>query len=69
MTKTTRRTLTDEQRAERRAQDREFAEQAVEALRSSEGWQRWLYARGTLSRPGSTETFLIGVPVLDESGS
>ena len=41
----TRRALTDEQRAERRRADREFAREAVERLRSSEGWQRWLAAR------------------------
>jgi hypothetical protein len=37
--------LTDEQRAERRRADREFARQAVERLRSSEGWQTWLATR------------------------
>jgi hypothetical protein len=41
----TRPALTDEQRAERRRADREFAREAVEQLRSSEGWQRWLAAR------------------------
>lgn len=33
------------ERAERRQQDRDRARQAVEALCSSEGWQRWLRAR------------------------
>jgi antirestriction protein ArdC len=37
--------LTDEERAERRRADREYARQAVEQLRSSEGWQRWLSTR------------------------
>ena len=37
--------LTDEERAERRRADREYARQAVEELRSSQGWQRWLAAR------------------------
>ncbi|MGA2453647.1 MAG: ArdC-like ssDNA-binding domain-containing protein [Solirubrobacteraceae bacterium] len=44
MSKTTKR-LTDEQRAQRRRADREFACEAVERLRSSEGWQTWLAAR------------------------
>jgi N-terminal domain of anti-restriction factor ArdC len=37
--------LSDEERAERRARDREYARQAVERLRSSEGWQQWLATR------------------------
>ena len=36
---------TDEQRAERRRADREYARQAVEQLRSSAGWHAWLSAR------------------------
>lgn len=40
-----RQALTEEQRAQRRAQDREYAKQAVERLRSSEGWQQWLHTR------------------------
>jgi hypothetical protein len=39
------RLTTDAQRAERRRVDRELAVAAVEALRSSEGWQRWLRTR------------------------
>ena len=42
---TTKHELSDEERAERRRADREYARQAVEELRSSEGWQRWLAAR------------------------
>lgn len=61
MSKTTRRNLTDEERAERRAQDREFAERAVEALRSSEGWQRWLNARGTFHRYSLRNSILIAM--------
>jgi antirestriction protein ArdC len=45
MSVTTRRKLTDEERAERRRAEREYARQAVEQLRSSEGWQRWLASR------------------------
>jgi hypothetical protein len=39
--------LTDDERAERRAQDREYARQAVEQLRSSDGWNAWLTARAS----------------------
>jgi antirestriction protein ArdC len=42
-----RRQLTDEERAERRKRDREYARQAVERLRSSEGWRAWLTTRAT----------------------
>jgi N-terminal domain of anti-restriction factor ArdC/IrrE N-terminal-like domain len=38
-------TLTDEQRAERRARERELVRDSVERLRSSDGWQRWLRTR------------------------
>jgi antirestriction protein ArdC len=44
-TKTRRRPPTDSERAERRAAEREQMREAVEALRTSEGWQRWLGAR------------------------
>lgn len=37
--------LTDEQRAARRAQERELVRQSVEQLRSSDGWQAWLDGR------------------------
>src|ERR1019366_6718145 len=40
-----RKPLSEQERAERRRADREFARQAVEQLRSSEGWQRWLATR------------------------
>ncbi len=39
------RRLTDEERAQRRAADRQYAQQAVEQLRSSAGWQQWLQTR------------------------
>jgi len=42
-----RRQLTDEERAERRERDREYARKAVEQLRSSEGWKAWLTARAS----------------------
>jgi hypothetical protein len=37
--------LSDEQRSERRRQQQQLTEQAVEQLRSSSGWQRWLTVR------------------------
>jgi antirestriction protein ArdC len=40
-----RRRPTEAERAERRAAEREQMREAVEALRSSEGWQRWLKVR------------------------
>ena len=40
-----RRQLTDEERAERRERDREYARKAVEQLRSSDGWKAWLTVR------------------------
>ena len=44
-TKTKHRNLTEDERAERRAAEREQMREAVEALRTSEGWQRWLKVR------------------------
>jgi antirestriction protein ArdC len=44
-TKTRRRPPTEEERAERRAADRERMREAVEALRTSDGWRRWLKVR------------------------
>jgi antirestriction protein ArdC len=40
-----RRAPSDRERAARRRAEREFARQAVEQLRSSDGWQRWLASR------------------------
>jgi len=40
-----RRPLSDQERAERRRQDRESAQEAIELLQSSEGWQAWLASR------------------------
>ncbi len=45
MATTKKRRLTDEERDRRRAQDRETARRAVEALQSSAGWQQWLQVR------------------------
>lgn len=40
-----RRAPTDEERAERRAAERKLMAVAIEQLRSSDGWQRWLLVR------------------------
>ncbi len=53
--------LTDAERAEKRAADREYARQAVEALRSSEGWQRWLATRARFHRYSLTNQCLIAM--------
>jgi len=45
MTAKTRRRLTDEQRAQKRAQDRERMEQAARRLLTSDGWQQWVRVR------------------------
>jgi antirestriction factor ArdC-like protein len=45
MATTTRRRLTDEERAQRRAQDRDRLEQAARELLTSDGWQRWVKVR------------------------
>lgn len=40
-----RRALTDEERAQKRGAERELMAKAIEELRSSEGWKRWLSVR------------------------
>jgi hypothetical protein len=45
MAKTTRRRLTDEERAQRREQDRRRLDEAARQLLSSEGWQHWVKVR------------------------
>ena len=40
---------TIEEREQRRAAERELAERAVEELRTSAGWQRWLGCAGTFT--------------------
>jgi antirestriction protein ArdC len=44
-TKKHRRPLSEEERAEKRAAERKLMAEAIEQLRSSEGWQRWLRVR------------------------
>jgi hypothetical protein len=45
MSTTQRPKLTEEERAERRERDREYAQKAVEQLKNSDGWQQWLSSR------------------------
>jgi antirestriction protein ArdC len=45
-----RRRLSEQGRVEKRAVERELAAKAIEELRSSEGFQRWLFARGRFHR-------------------
>lgn len=56
-----RKPLSEEERAERRRADREFARKAVEQLRSSEGWQAWLATRGRFHRYSLTNQLLIAM--------
>jgi len=58
-----RRKLTDAERAERRAADRDRLEHAARALLSSEGWQRWVRVRSTngLSRYSFGNQLLIAM--------
>lgn len=53
--------LSDEGRAERRRADREYAREAVERLRSSEGWQRWLATRRHFHTYGLGNQLLIAM--------
>ena len=56
-----RRTLSDEERAEKRAAERELAAKAIEELRSSEGWQRWLSVRRRFHRYSLRNQLLIAL--------
>lgn len=57
------RKLTEAERAQRRAADRDRLEQAARALLSSEGWQRWVTVRSTngLARYSFHNQLLIAV--------
>jgi antirestriction protein ArdC len=59
--RSTRTMLSDSQRAERRRADREFARQAVEQLRSTGGWQRWLAGRRHFHRYSLANQLLIAM--------
>lgn len=52
---------TIQKRADRRRADREFAKQAVEHLRSSEGWQRWLAVRARFRAHSHANQLLIAM--------
>lgn len=54
-----RRALTEEERAARRAAERELMTQAVAELRGSEGWQRWLSLRHLFHRYSFRNQILI----------
>ena len=57
-TKSSRR-ASEQQRAERRQRDRERAQQATEALLTSDGWQRWLRARAVFHSYSLQNTLLL----------
>ncbi len=67
MAKTTRRWLTDDERAERRARDRLRLEQAARELLSSEGWRRWIEvrARNGLARYSLGNQLLVALQAPD----
>jgi antirestriction protein ArdC len=56
--KTSRR-LTEAERAERRARDRDRLQHATEALLSSNGWRRWVKARATFHSYSLSNTLLL----------
>lgn len=67
MAKSPRRQLTDDERAQRRAHDRERLEQAARDLLSSEGWRRWVRvrARNGLARYSLNNQLLIALQAPD----
>lgn len=58
-----RRPLSDEERAEKREVERKLMAEAVDALRSSEGWQRWLRARRHFHDYSIANQFLIAFQI------
>ena len=56
-----RRQLTDDERAARREADRQKALEAVEALKTSDGWQRWLSLRRHFHRYSLANQLLIAL--------
>lgn len=57
--KSNRRKLTDEERAAKRAEDRERMKAAIDTLRTSAGWQRWLAVRHRFHRYSFKNQLLI----------
>ncbi len=53
------RTLTDQQRGERRERERELVRSSIEQLRSSDGWRQWLKARARFGRYSVRNQLLI----------
>jgi hypothetical protein len=64
---TTRRRLSDQERDERRAEDRERLKQAAEQLLTSEGWQPWVRvrARGGLARLSLNNQLVVALAMPD----
>ena len=60
-----RHTLTERTARRRHAAERQLAQQAVERLRSSEGWQAWLAARRHFHRYSFTNQLLIALQMPD----
>ncbi len=60
-------TLTDAEREQRRAQDRERLHQAAEQLLTSEGWERWVRVRaqGGLVRLSLNNQLLVALSCPD----
>jgi hypothetical protein len=59
--RSTRTALSDGERAARRRVDREFARRAVEQLRSTDGWRRWLATRRHFHRYSLANQLLIAM--------
>lgn len=59
--------LTDEQRAERRAAEREQMRAAIEQLRTSDGWQAWLRTRAAFRAYSLSNQLLIAHQRADAS--
>ena len=53
--------LSEDERAARREADRQKAREAVEALKTSEGWQRWLSLRRHFHRYSLANQLLIAL--------
>jgi len=67
MATTNRRRLSNQERGERRAADRERLHQAAQQLLTSDGWQRWVHvrARGGLARLSLNNQLLVALSCPD----
>jgi antirestriction protein ArdC len=61
MSTTQRPKLTEQERAERRERDREYALKAVEQLKNSDGWRQWLRSRALFRTYSFTNQLLIAI--------